>query len=102
LFYLICRCISVDSGIPGCDAFESFRDLPLASPKTLWEAKTRADWESEYSSYITGHETGMLTMGVLIEAHQPSSDPVKSQLLDYWNSRADSLGNLLNIVASAE
>lgn len=92
--------MSVDTGYPDCDLFERFRELPIACPKTLWEAKTRADWDSEYSTYSSLRQTGFHTMGMLIEAHEQKDDPVKSQLLDYWHSRADNLGNLLNIVAS--
>ena len=42
----------------------------------------------------------MHTMGMLIEAHKHTDDPVQSRLLDYWSGRADNLGTLLNIVAS--
>lgn len=100
MFFVICHCVSVDTGFPNCNAYDWLSELPLASPKTLWEARTREDWESEYSGYTTTHETGMHTMGTLIEAHKRNEDPVNSRLLDYWNGRADNLGNLLNIVAS--
>jgi hypothetical protein len=90
----------VDTGIPGCDITEWSLDLPLPSPKTLWEAKNRVEWEAEYSTHCATHDHGVYTMGMLIEAHKHSDDPAKSQILDYWNSRADNLGNLLNIVAS--
>lgn len=101
VFFLICRCISVSTGIEGCDAFYEFTNLPLASPKTLWEAKTRAEWEAEYTAYSAGWDTGMHTMGMLIDAHNRSrEDMSKSTLLDLWNARTDNLGELLNIVTS--
>jgi hypothetical protein len=99
LFFLICRCVSVDTGLPRCATLEDSTGLPLASPKTLWEAKTREEWESEYADYSTTQETRMLTMGMLIEAREHSYNSAKSQLLDSWNGRADNLGNLLNIAA---
>lgn len=99
LFFLICRCVSVDTGVPRCATLEDPTSLPLASPKTLWEAKTREEWEVEYSAYSAAQETEMLTMGMLIEARKQSWKSVNSQLLDYWNGRADNLGNLLSIAA---
>lgn len=75
-------------------------DLPLPSPKTLWEAKNRAEWESEYSAHCATHKYGVHTMGMLIDAHKQNHDPAKSLILDYWNSRADNLSSLLNLVAS--
>lgn len=92
--------MSVDTGIPGCDEFEGFRELPLPSTKALWEAKTRAEWEGERFDYINRQKTGMHTMGMLIRAHGQKDDPVRSRLLDSWNCGVDNLGNLLNIAAS--
>ena len=57
------------------------------------------DWELEYLTYSNGQEMGIQTMEMLTEAHKQSRDPVKAQLLDYWNCRADNLGNLLSMTA---
>ncbi|KAH8904194.1 hypothetical protein BR93DRAFT_971259 [Coniochaeta sp. PMI_546] len=101
VFFLICRCISLSTGIEGCDAFYEFTTLPLACPKALWEARTRAEWEAEYTAYSATYDSGMHTMGMLIDAHNRSLDDVsKSNLLDIWNARTDNLGQLLNIVTS--
>jgi hypothetical protein len=101
VFFLICRCISISTGIEGCDAFSEFTNLPLPCPKGLWEARTRAEWEAEYTAYAALYGSGMHTMGMLIEAHKWSLENVSSaQLLDMWNARTDDLGQLLNIVTS--
>ena len=68
--------------------------------KSLWEAKTCGEWESEYSNHISSQDTAMHTFGMLVEAYKQNNDPTKSRLLDYWNSRVDNLGSLLNIAAS--
>jgi hypothetical protein len=94
------HCVSVNSGIDGCDAFTSFGQLPTPCPKTLWEAKTREEWEAEYSAYTASQEPQMDTLGMLIDAHRPGDDPVRSRLLDFWNGRTDTLGTLLGIAAS--
>lgn len=97
---MVCRCLTIDAGFAKCEALEAFDELPLASPKTLWEAKTREDWESEYSAYCAGQENEIRTLGMLTDAHMQSDDPLKLRLLDYWHSRADNLGSLLSIAAS--
>lgn len=96
----MCCCISVNTGIEGCDAFDGFNWLPIAAPRALWEARTRAEWEAEYSAYTAMRETGMYTLGMLIDAHKRSDDPAQSILLDYWNGRNDTLGQLLNLAAT--
>jgi len=102
VFFLICRCISMSTGIEGCDAFYEFAELPLCSPKILWEAKTRADWEAEYTAYSAGYDTGMHTLGMLMDAHSRGHEDIsKSSLLDLWNARIDNLGELLNIMTSS-
>ncbi|KAB5527931.1 hypothetical protein GE09DRAFT_975301 [Coniochaeta sp. 2T2.1] len=99
VFFLICRCISVSTGIQGCDAFHEFINLPLASPKQLWEARTREEWEREYVACAASYDSGIHTMGTLIEAHNRTLEDVgRLGALDSWNSRADGLGALLNIV----
>lgn len=97
---MICSCVSVDTGRPECGAFDAIMELPLASAKTLWEAKTREEWEFEYSACNNMREIGIDTLGMLIEAYKRNDDPTNSRLLDHWNGRADNLGSLLNIVAS--
>lgn len=94
--------MSIDTGFPNCNAFEGFRELPLPSLKTLWEAKTREDWELEYSIYTTIQESRLQTLGTLIESLQQNDNPAMSQQLDHWNGSADNLGSLLNIVAGME
>lgn len=96
VFSLICRCISVSTGIEGCDAFAQLDALPLACARTLWEARTRAEWEAEYGAESGGH-----TFGMLVDAHgRGGEDGGRPDVLDSWNARADGLGQLLGIAAS--
>lgn len=101
MFYMMCRCISFDT--EECDAFEIFKMLPLPTPKSLWEAKTRVEWEAEYTAYTSGHgpvTQCINTMIMLVDVHRKSHEPFNRQLLDHWNSGADNLSNLLNLAAS--
>lgn len=100
LFFMICHCVSIDTGFGECKIFGSFEKLPLSCPKTLWEAKTRMEWETEYSFSNNGQGTSLQTIGMLIEASKRNHDPTITQLMDHWNCRADNLGILLTTVAS--
>lgn len=99
---MMCRCISFDT--EECDAFEIFKMLPLPMPKSLWEAKTRVEWEAEYSAYNTRHGNlgipAPSTLVELVHLHQTKDDPVNRQKLDFWNSSTDNLSSMLNLAAS--
>ncbi|KAK9777567.1 hypothetical protein AB5N19_11504 [Seiridium cardinale] len=83
-------------GVP-CDTFEGFRDIPLPSPKSLWEARTQLGRDSEYEFYKTMPRIDLDRFGDLIDAcRQGQSSSVKLKL-DAWNIVADSLGFLLNL-----
>jgi hypothetical protein len=102
LFYVVCRCISFDT--EECDAFEIFKMLPLPSPKPPWEAKTRAQWEAEYTACCCSQGVPMMqrvdTMTMLVDAHRrKDEDPGMRARLDYWNSTTDGLSSLLNLAA---
>lgn len=78
--------------------------LPLPSTKYLWEAKTRAEWESEYAACCAGQGAPMMqridTMTTLVDFHtRRDEDPDMRTMLDYWNSTTDGLSSLLNLAA---
>lgn len=77
------------------------RSLPLCSAKTMWEARTREEWEMERAFYEAGRIRGELwNLGALVDAHQQPHDPLKASLLDDWNASIDALGTLMNICVS--
>jgi hypothetical protein len=100
VWFLISRVVCVKTGIP-CDAIESFQTLPLACPKTLWEASTCDTWVSEYDVY--GASTlgaGLDSFGSLIESNRRWKEPAHARRLDVWNAQGDKLGFLLNAAVS--
>ena len=100
MWFLMSRVVCVKTGIP-CDATESFRTLPLACPKTLWEASTRDAWVSEYHMYgATTPAARLNTFGCLIESKKQWKEPAHARKLDLWNAEVDKLGSLLNAAVS--
>ncbi|KAF2846068.1 hypothetical protein T440DRAFT_459260 [Plenodomus tracheiphilus IPT5] len=100
VWFLISRIVCVKTGIP-CDATESFRTLPLACPKTLWEASTIEIWASEYDVYgATTPGAGLDSFGSLIESNKRCKEPAHARRLDVWIAQVDKLGSLLNAAVS--
>jgi hypothetical protein len=99
---VICRCISFDT--EQCQAFDIFQTLPLPATRLLWEAKTRAEWEAEYTAHCLGHGAPMMqrinTMPMLVDFYgKRNEDPGIRAMLDYWNSTSDGLCSLINLAA---
>ncbi|RKU47443.1 hypothetical protein DL546_008827 [Coniochaeta pulveracea] len=102
LFYVVCRCISFDTD--QCQPVEIFKMLPLPATRLLWEAKSRAEWEAEYTAYCSGQGAPMMqridTMAVLVDFYtRRDEDPGIRAMLDYWNSTSDGLSSLINLAA---
>ena len=84
------------------DASQSYRSLPLPSPKSLWEAPTQSAWESEHEAWRNFQTSGLVTLGDLIDAQQSDYTPSNARRLDIWNAGVDNLGCLLNLVGTME
>jgi hypothetical protein len=82
-----------------CDATNSYRNLPLPGPKSLWEASTRSAWETEYEA-SRFQTSGLVTLGDLIDLQQSDYTPSNARRLDTWNAGVDSSGSLLNLVGT--
>ncbi|KAH8671728.1 hypothetical protein BX600DRAFT_459593 [Xylariales sp. PMI_506] len=101
VFYLIALIVSINTGI-SCNAVEQYRDIPLCSAKTIWEARTDIDWVTECQEYATQIEPVPFdTLGHLIDAQDSNITSPKGRALDRWNARTDNLGSLLNTAALA-
>ena len=99
LWLLVGCVVSVKNGNV-CDASQSYRNLPLPNPKTLWEAPTQSAWESEYEACRILQSGGLVTLGDLIDAQLSDREPPNARNLDKWNAGADNLGCLLNLVGA--
>jgi hypothetical protein len=96
---MIAQTVRIKTGVP-CDIVNGFRALPLSSPKSLWEAKTRSAWQSEYDVYQSMHRMSLDVFGDLIDACKQSDVGINRLRLETWNSTADNLGILLNLGAA--
>ncbi|RDW74921.1 hypothetical protein BP6252_06063 [Coleophoma cylindrospora] len=99
LWFLIGCVICVKTGI-SCDPSLSYRNIPLPSLKSLWEAPTHSAWESEYGASHMLQASGLANLGDLIDAQQSGHLPLNAQKLDIWNAGIDNLGSLLNLVST--
>ncbi|KAL9635777.1 MAG: hypothetical protein Q9164_003244 [Protoblastenia rupestris] len=101
LWLLVGCIVSVKNGNV-CDPSQSYRTLPLPSPKSLWEAPTESAWESEYEACRILRTSGLVTLGDLIDAQRSDYTPSNARKLDNWNAGVDNLGCLLNLIHSME
>ncbi|KAH7092162.1 hypothetical protein FB567DRAFT_516648 [Paraphoma chrysanthemicola] len=99
VWLLIAHMVHIKIGVP-CDTFEGFREIPLPAPSTLWGARTRSGWQSEYELYKNMPRLGLEFFGDLIDACRQSSVGSNRTKLDAWNATVDSLGILLNLGAA--
>lgn len=90
--------VHIKIGVP-CDTFTSFRDIPLSSPKSLWDARTRSAWESEYEVYKTMPRMGLDDFGDLYDACKGGEVAMNKTKLHTWNATVDNLGILLSLGA---
>lgn len=99
LWFLIGCVMSVKTGNP-YDTSQSYRSLPLPSPKSLWEAPTLSAWESEYEASRVFQVRGLITLGDLIDVQRSQYTPSNARKLDEWNAGTDNIGSLLNLVGT--
>ena len=98
VWLLITQMVHIKIGVP-CDSFTSFRDVPLSSPRQLWEVKAREAWEKEYELYSTMPRMGLDVFGDLYDAYKQSGVSSNKLKLQAWNATVDNLGVLLNLGA---
>lgn len=99
LWLLVGFVVCVKRGVP-CDPSESYRNVPLPGPKSLWEASTPSCWEMEYEASRMLHFSGLVTLGDLVDLQRSEYTPSNARKLDMWNAGVDNLGSLLNLVGS--
>lgn len=98
VWFFIDRVIYIKTGVP-CDTSENFRELPVSSPKILWEARDAAVWQLEYRTLMARPEA-LRFFGTLIDCRVKTGDRANARVLDLWNSDVDSIGYLLNLAVS--
>jgi hypothetical protein len=91
LWFVICR-IFTTHDYP-CPGFETFKHIPLSSPKSVWEARTEEEWRSEKDICEAGKP--FTEFGELIEAKRGTSEAEGLRGLGRWESGCDKMGLLM-------
>lgn len=71
--------------------------LPVVSSKTLWEARSTTEWQTEKALYDASDP--MTSFEELVNAKRRSNQPYYRRKLETWDAGADKMGILLNIAA---
>jgi hypothetical protein len=99
VWFLIAQTIHIKTGV-SCDTISGYQDLPLCSPKSLWEARTRSTWATEYEVYQSMSRNGLDVFGDLIDACKQGDTGSARRGLDTWNANTDNLGMILSLSAT--
>jgi hypothetical protein len=91
LWFVICR-IFTTHDYP-CPGFETYKHIPLSSPKSVWEARTEEEWRSEKSICDAGKP--FTEFGDLIEVKRGLSEEEGTRGLERWESGCDKMGLLM-------
>ncbi|KAE8548320.1 hypothetical protein EYB25_008698 [Talaromyces marneffei] len=99
VWFLIAQTIHIQTGV-SCETISGFQQLPLCSPKSLWEARTHPRWQAEYDVYRVMSRDGLDLFGDLIQACKQSDTGPARVKLDTWNANTDNLGIALSLSAT--
>ncbi|TVY33874.1 hypothetical protein LSUB1_G005142 [Lachnellula subtilissima] len=99
VWVLIAQIVSIKIGV-SCHICDNYREIPLPSPKGLWEARTRSCWQTENEVYKTMPRGGLESFGDLIDACKHSGIKPNKLKLNAWNTTVDNLGMLLGLGAA--
>lgn len=92
-FYLLSSVYNADNRVPNFLAKE-LKEVYVPDAKGLWEAKTRAVWEREYSHYLSLWEDGQLKISELWRSPDTGSVE-RRERIDRWVQTADEFGMML-------
>ncbi|KAL7934393.1 hypothetical protein V8C35DRAFT_41320 [Trichoderma chlorosporum] len=94
LWFFMSRIVSPSAGSAFIRAYPP-NMLPLVSNKSLWEARSREEWETEKALHDASYP--MTTFDELVEAKRRSHEPFYRRRLETWDAGVDKLGMLINI-----
>ncbi|CAM1508646.1 Fc.00g054940.m01.CDS01 [Cosmosporella sp. VM-42] len=97
LCFILSRIVPFDHVVP-CTNIDILDVLPLISSKTLWEARSQEEWETEKLFYDAS--CPMIKFGELVQARRNSADPRHAQKLENWEAGADKMAVLINIATA--
>ncbi|UKZ82669.1 hypothetical protein TrVFT333_010463 [Trichoderma virens FT-333] len=94
LWFFMSRIISPSAGSSFMRAYP-LSMLPLVSNKSLWEARTREEWETEKALHDASYP--MTTFDELVQAKRRSNELFYRRRLETWDAGVDKMGMLINI-----
>ncbi|OWZ42667.1 hypothetical protein C368_03525 [Cryptococcus neoformans 125.91] len=97
-FYLLSNVYNADNYVPNFLA-EELKEVYAPDAKRLWEARTRIDWEREYSQYLSQWEDGQLKISELWRSPDTGSAERRGRI-DRWVQSADEFGMMLFAVCA--
>ncbi|KAI1372802.1 hypothetical protein F4677DRAFT_241831 [Hypoxylon crocopeplum] len=98
-WFLLSRVMDLKFGVL-CSSVINCRQLPLPSPGSVWNARTRAEWEACRNMWRRVGNTSLRTFGDLIEARSCPPDSEQGQELNRWYASCDKLGLLLTLATT--
>ncbi|KAI1206845.1 uncharacterized protein F4807DRAFT_437450 [Annulohypoxylon truncatum] len=98
-WFLLSRVIDLKFGVM-CSSIRNCRRLQLPCPGSLWNARTRDEWEAARKIHCRDQLKLIRNFGDLIEARSclPNSD--YGQELNRWHANCDKLGLLLTLATT--
>ncbi|KAL9468428.1 hypothetical protein ACSS6W_010122 [Trichoderma asperelloides] len=96
VWFLISRILSIQSGGSSMAEYP-ISLLPVVSSKTLWEARSITEWETEKALYDASDP--MTSFDELVNAKRKSNQPYYRRKLETWDAGADKMAIMLNIAA---
>ncbi|CAI6100967.1 unnamed protein product [Clonostachys chloroleuca] len=98
-YFAVREVIQAKADIP-CVPPGAHRQVALCSAKTIWEARSREEWEEERAIQDMGRlHIDLWSLGALLDAQRHPEDPMYAQLLEIWGANTDKMGVLMSVVA---
>ncbi|CAG9976208.1 unnamed protein product [Clonostachys byssicola] len=98
-YFAIREVIQAKAEMP-CVPPGAHREVALCSAKTMWEARSREEWEEERAIQNMGRlHIDLWSLGSLLDAQQHPEHPMYAQLLEIWGANTDKMGVLMSVVA---
>ncbi|KAI0158043.1 hypothetical protein GGR52DRAFT_577011 [Hypoxylon sp. FL1284] len=95
-WFLLSRFMDLKFGVI-CPSITDCRSLPLPSPASLWNARSRSEWESSRNYHRQNSQGSLKTFGDLLDARSSPPGSDLSKQLDRWHASCDKLGQLLTL-----
>ncbi|KAK7222378.1 hypothetical protein V2G26_010381 [Clonostachys chloroleuca] len=98
-YFAVREVVQAKADIP-CVPRGAHRQVALCCAKTIWEARSREEWEEERAIQNMGRlHIDIWSLGALLDAQRHPEDPMYAQLLKISGANTDKMGVLMSVVA---